>query len=224
MGRKNKKSNNRSARGDSMVLPFHVSQTITQGAGGGFTVNANPTGIGGPVLIEADTWAFFRLRRLRFRMLRTSAAVTTSQAGGYVGSVQDTPPATFSSVMNLLPSTILSNISTVPSSWVNVSRGDLSGAFPWYKTIPGTADPTEESPGMLVFAGASGDVFQLEIEGVLQFKTMVSAGNTPSELQARQLLRDARIDRERSIARNAILRVLSPGTRVADTGFPSVRM
>lgn len=223
MGRKSKKSNNRSARRDSTVLPFHVTQTITQAAGGAFSINANPTGIGGPVLIEADTWGFFRFKRLRFRMLRTSTAITTTNAGGYVGAVQDTPPATVQSVMNLLPSVLLSNITTVPTSWVNVLRQDLTGPFPWYKSIPGTADPTEESPGMLVFAGAAGDIFQLEIEGVIQFKTMMSAGNTPSELQARQLLRDARIERERSIARNALLRVLSPGVRVADSGFPTAR-
>lgn len=197
------------AKRDGAIVPFSAFITGLVGASGN-QINANPTGITGPILIEADTWCLFRLRSLRFRLHRLPATVTPMVAC-YTVTIQDTPPATNASCVNVIPHVILTPTATEPSEWCVVSVQDLAGPFPYYKSIPGTADVTEEVPGQICISGAAADTFQLEVEGVMQFKGMVSAGNTPEELQLRKALRDLRIRREVELARQSLLRVLAPG-------------
>lgn len=209
-----KKGGKRGGGGDSTRIPFH--QIVTNAfVAGLFGFSAHPTGVGGRILTEADAWAHFRWRRFSFRLLRVGT-VTSAQAAGWVGGVQDTSPSTIAQVAELLPSTLLQGTSTVPSSWVHVRKVDLSGPFTWYKTLPGTADATEEAPAIISVVGTGTETFFLEIRGEIEFKTGVSTGNTPEELALRERLRQIRSERERAMAAASIQRLMCvvPGTEV----------
>jgi len=194
---------------DQVTQDFHFMLNTAM-ASSTFGLLASPnTNVSPRMLAEADTWAHYRFEALRFRLHRV-ASTTGVQAVGYVGGVQDVTPATVPAVSELLPSTFLSTQATVPSDWVRVPKKDLAGPLPWYKTIPGGADSTEEAPGVICVSttGGATDSFSLEIRGRITFKTAVATGNTPIAIKARQLLREERITAERSLARDAILRVI----------------
>lgn len=198
---------------DHAIVPFHsvVQSPLTSGA---FSTLLRPsTTISDRAFNEADGWAHFRIRSLSFRLHPHAQTGSTGMAAGVLGGVQDTPPVTVGAVMEILPATVLAPSETVPSNWVNVSRGDLAGPFPWYKTIQGTADVTEEAVGYIVVAGNSTDVFNLELRGVFEFKTAVANTNTP---QARMLRSAIHLQREAAaqyVSRQQLLRLLgsAPG-------------
>lgn len=195
-------------KSDSIRLSVH--QILTSALVAGVTgISANPTGVTGRVLTEADAWAHFRWRSFHFRLHRVGT-VTSVQVASWVGGVQDANPSTIAQAAELLPSTVLAGTATVPSPWVRVGAVDRSGPFPWYKAIPGTADPTEEAPGLISIAGTGTETFFIEIRAVIEFKTGVAAGNTPEELALRARIREIRLERERALARNALIRVLQP--------------
>ncbi len=159
----------------------------------------------------ADSYAHFRLLKLSFR-LHPRTSVNTDQAVGIVGGVQDTSPGTVAQVGELLSSTLLGADATVPSSWVHATPQELRGPLPWYKTVLGTADPTEEQPGAIVIAGSGTDVYALEIEGEVEFKVSVATGNTPDQIALRAALRRKREEAVRMAEREALLRVLAAPT------------
>jgi hypothetical protein len=196
---------------DSQILPFHAL-LITTLTAGTFNFNLNPSSLASfatRVGAVADSWCQYRIRRLRFRLRIPPAGFTGSQAVGYVGGVQDTPPSTRGTIMELLPSTSLDFAQSIPSDWVNVSRADLAGALPWYKAIAGAADPTEESPGLICLAGTGTDAAQLEIEGVYEFKAAAATANTPAAMQMMKALRLERVRLERERERIALISVLA---------------
>jgi len=199
---------NRKTNADNCTIPFH---TLITGSlvGGVATILGNPTGLSnnGRLLTEADAWAHFRIRKLQFRLHQNSAA-GAFQAVGYIGGVQDTPPANAVQVMELLPSTGMRPTQTVPTEWVRVPKMDLAGPFPWYKSIAGTVDATEEFPGQIIVAGTTTEVYTVEIRGLLEFKTSVAAGNTPAEVALRKQLHNARVAREKELAQKRILALL----------------
>jgi len=208
----------RNARKDSQVLPFRalLATTLTAGT---FNFNLNPSSLASfatRVGVVADSWCQFRIRSLRFRLRipPAGAGFTAQQAAGFVGGVQDTPPATVATVSELLPSCLLDLDQTVPSDWVRVSRGDLAGPLPWYKSIAGAADPTEESPGLLCIAGAGSNSAALEIEGVYEFKAAAATANTPVAVELMKEIRLERMRLQRERERISLVRVLapSPGT------------
>jgi len=197
---------------DSCVFPFH--NTVSANAASGlisFILSPNAT-VSPRSLIEADTWAHFRVRNFMFRLHPASTqASNNSQAAGYIGGVQDGTPNSFAQVAELLPSTILGADSTCPTEWVRVGRSDLADPLPWYKTIPGTADATEESPGALVVAtsNSSSDLVVLEMRGVFEFKTAVNAANTPQAMAAYGKLREERLRTVVEAQRELLLRILA---------------
>jgi len=195
---------------DSQLLPFHVCQAAALSSGTAL-ITGNPAGIGGRSLIEADAWSHFRFRKLKFRLAPGTTTVG-SIAAGWVGGIQDTPPATFATVMELLPSTFTKGNLTVYSEWVNVTKADLQGALPWYKTIAGAATDVEEQPGQLVLAGSASDSYFLEIKGVIEFKTAVASGNTPAELVLREKLRAERINRHLAHEQQRVVALLAGPT------------
>ena len=208
---------------DGMLLPFRFTLSGTLSSGlSGFVLQPSAN-FGTRALAEADAWAHFRVRRFAFRLHRGATAASAGCAAGYVGGIQDTPPATFAAVSELLPSTVFSSVTTTPSSWVQVPPKDLAGPFPWYKSIPGAADPTEEAPGQIIIAStASGsDTFLLEMKGVFEFKTAVSTANTPEELRLLQARREIRKARQLEAEQRAMARVLA-GTPA--TGGPTLRV
>lgn len=205
------KRGRKGARGDSCLVPFHTLSTSPLTAGSLAVLLAPVAFISPRALTEADAWAHFRVPRLRFR-LHPGTLNALNQAAGYVGGVQDAPPATIAQVMELLPSVYLADELTIPTNWVRVSQTDLSGPFPWYKTLAGAADVTEEAPGQIVFGGTGTDVVTIEFEGVFEFKTAVAAGNTPLSLKLREQLRQERLAGERSRERTTLLQILGSTT------------
>ncbi len=190
---------------DSCTMPFHVT-TSGALAAGVYSFAVQPASFP-RVQLEADVWAHFRVRKLSFRQLPTSP-ITVGQIAGYVGGIEDTPPATAVQVSELLPSCSKGVGQTTPTNWVHVPRADLAGPFPWYKSQPGTADPTEESPGQIVVVGTGTEAYILEIKGVFEFKTSVNSGNTPLSLKLRAMIREERLAYVREKERLALLRVL----------------
>ncbi len=188
-----RKANKRAAR-DGCIVPFH---TVNQASlvGGFYSITASPTGMSSRLPSEADTWAHFRLLSLEFRLhAKGINAATGAQAAGYVGGLQDTPPSTIATLCELLPSCYLAApTQSVPTEWVKVSQADCRGTFPWYKSIPGAADATEEAPGALVVVGTGTDSFCIEFRGVVEFKTAVNPGNTPAAVALRSRVREERV-------------------------------
>jgi len=201
------KSGRKGAGGrDSTSIPFH---SILNGAlvAGGVSVAASPVGLSARAGTEADAWAHFRIKRLAFRQLPTSP-ITGIQVCGFIGGVQDTPPANVSDAAELLPSCVKGIGQTVPTEWVRVSSGDLAGPFPWYKSIAGTADSTEESPGTIILRGTGTDTFTIELRGIFEFKTSVATANTPAMVQLRSKVREERLASMTSQERAVLLKIL----------------
>ncbi len=192
---------------DSEILPFHVVAQVALTAGA-FSTPLSPTTISSTRAASvADNWAHFRVRKFKFRVHVTPSSLA-QQAVGYVGGVQDTLPSTFATICELIPACIMPTDQTVPSDWQTVPRCDLAGPLPWYKSIPGTADPTEEAPGYLVANGATTETVTIEMRGVFEFKTSVAPANTPAELALRARLRAERIASSKEAAQKRVLALL----------------
>lgn len=200
---------------DSATMAFHscINGTLVSGL---TSVGLAPSSFA-RVLVEADVWALFRVRKLAFRLLPTSPS-TVAQAGGYIGAIQDGPPATFAQIVELLPSCIKGVGQTVPTSWVHISKSELAGPFPWYKTIAGTPDATEESPGTIYVVGTGTETVTVEFKGVFEFKTGVNSANTPLALRLREEMRSERLNLVRERERNTLLRILAPPGLERKTG------
>jgi len=197
-------------KSDSCLMPFHTIQKSALTAGIAF-LNANPAGLSSRATVEADAWAEFRVTRLSFRLHpESSTASSSGQAVGYIGGIQDTTPSTVAQVGELIPSTYIGADATVPSEWVHVSRQDLSGPFPWYKTVAGTTDTPEELPGQIYVCGNTTDAYCIEIRGVFEFKVAVATANTPLAIAARKQLREERALAARARERTALLSLLAP--------------
>ncbi len=193
---------------DSSVVPFHslLATALVSGAG---AFNGNSAGLSGTRLpSEADAWAHFRIKSLRFRII-PDGAITGRQVVGWVGGVEDTVPATTATALELVPSTIFGARATVPTEWVSVRKEDLAGPLPWYKTVQGTADSTEEMPGQLVITGNGTDTVTVEVRGVFEYKTSVSTANTPAAIAARLRLRQERLVAHQERERARLLAVLA---------------
>lgn len=196
---------------DMMTVELHwtIVSTFTAGA---FTVALNPTALAGVstrVLSEADAWAHFRVLGFRFRLHPPTGTITADQAIGFVGGVQDTPPATVATVMELIPSAFISEAATVPTEWVNVAKSELAGPLPWYKAVQGAADATEESPGSFMIVGSTTDAFKAEFRAVFQFKTAVAPANTPALAAAWAMVRAERKRAEQARESLAIRQALA---------------
>jgi len=208
MPRKNGRKSNGSGA-DSCLIPFHFcfNQALVAGVGGsGFTPAIFPR-----LAVEADAWAHFRVKRLSFRLHPTSPK-TAAQAACFIGGLQDTPPGTFSAVSEVLSSCINAVGSTVPSEWVHVQKSELAGPFPWYKSVAGTADSTEEQPGSFQVVGTGTEIFTLEFRGIFEFKTAVATVNTPVALFARKQLHQERVNAELAMSRATLLKILNSTT------------
>jgi len=140
----------------------------------------------------ADSYAFYRYSKLKFRIIPISngAGGTESTTVVYIGGITDTPPATHVVANSSLSATFVGNTQFVPSKWVDCSA-ELSGYQPWYKTIAGTTDPAEEVQGNLfvVTSTATGN-FTIEVVGTCVFRDIVSTAETPAERKARALVKE----------------------------------
>lgn len=195
---------------DSEVVTIHgyVSAALVSGASNAQVSPSGLSGLSTRLLAEADSWCYFRVRSLKFRLHRSGTA-TNPQAIGYVGGSQDTLPATIATIMELLPAGYMAGSYTKPMDWISVSKGELAGPFPWYKSINGTADTSEEGPGYICIAGSTTDNFVYELYATFEFKTAVAPANTPLARQALQALQTERKEKELLRERAALLRVLA---------------
>ncbi len=200
---------------DSCIMPFHYLLT-TSLVSGAFSFNLLPSSFP-RVGVEADCWAHWRLKKLMFRLHR-GATINGPQAIAYVGGVEDTPVSSITQAMEILPSAYMTQTQTVPTEWVHVTKLEMSGPLPWYKTVAGTADPTEESPGQVAITGSGTDAFYAEFRGTLEFKTSLATANTPMAIKYRQVVREERLRRVQELERAALLRVLST-TPIASTSL-----
>lgn len=199
---------------DSCLFPFHSVWAIGSVTATNLPLAPNST-LTPRGAIEADSWAHFRVLRFKFRVLSNS--VVTNQmnlALGYIGGVQDTPPASASAVMELIPSVLYPATQTIPTRWVTVPKEDLVGPFPWYKTVLGTAGTTEEAPGYLAavpsqYTGTNGTVY-VEVYGLFEFKTSVATANTPVAIALRSRVREERVKTADDDERARIVKLLSP--------------
>jgi len=175
-----------------MVMDFH-NLVIGALAAGSFGITCSPgdANFSLRVVAEGDAWAHFRILKLKFRLV-ASDVITAALAAGYVGGIQDSPPITQLTVMELIPATVRGVQQTCYSDWVVVPKKDLAGPFPWYKTIPGAADSTEEAPGQIRLAGSTTSAFTLEIRGTIEFKTGVATANTPLAANLSRQIREER--------------------------------
>jgi hypothetical protein len=148
------------------------------------------------------------VKALSFRLLK-NATVNGPQVAGFLGGVQDNPPTSVAQLGEVIPSCYLGNLQTVNSEWIRVPKADLAGPFPWYKTIAGSADPTEESPGYIVVVGTGTDTFYVEFRGVFTFKVSLATANTPVALEARRKIREERRLRAIAQEKEVLLKILS---------------
>jgi len=186
-------------------MPFHYSLASSLASGTVFFAVQPATFP--RVALEADVWAEFRVRKLAFRLLPTSPS-TVAQAAGYIGGIQDTAPSTYAQVVELLPSCLKGVGQTIPSSWVHVSKSELAGVFPWYKSIAGSQDPSEESPGSVIVVGTGTEAYNIEFKGVFEFKVAVNSANTPLALKLREAVRKEKLDLVMAAERKILLKIL----------------
>ncbi len=202
------KKNKHSRDGTTVDIHSIVNTTIT----GNNIINLNPSNMssnGGStrILTVADNWAQYRVVSLRFR-LHPVVAANTAQAAGWVSGIQDTPPATTATTMELIPSCFLSNYQQVPTKWVNVSKADLAGPLPWYKSVLGAADATEESPGVIVVNGTGANTYYLEILATYEFKGGVAPANTPEALAMLRRFHELKAAKELLCERQRLLGII----------------
>lgn len=196
---------------DGCFVPFHfvVSGALVAGVSG-FLVSPNAT-LSPRSATEADAWAHFRVSSFKFRLrVDPGVANATDLAAGFVGGIQDTSPATVAAVTELIPSVYLAGGETVPSEWCVVPKADLAGPLPWYKTIPGTADATEEAPGAISVCGNGTSAFAVEVRGVFEFKVSVATANTPKAVALRRELSTLRTEHALELQRDRLLAALAP--------------
>lgn len=205
-GRKNK------GRADSGLFPFHnlIRSNFTSGS---YPITISPNSTLTPRgLVEADTWAYFRVKSLAFRLHPTQTAADSDAAAGYLGDIPDNFPGAINQLMEVIPSCFLGGDATVPTEWVHVRKSELQGAFPWYRTIPSSADPTEEAPGIITVAGNAAEAFNLEVRGVFEFKTALATSNTPDAVNLRIKAHQERVALAREKERGLLLKLLASAT------------
>lgn len=190
---------------DSCIIPIHGVLTSVLSSGFNAFALQPSSNFGTRLLAAADEWAHFRVLSFDFRIHR-NGTLTAAQVAGYVGGVQDTTPTTIATVGELLSSCCISIATTVPSEWCRPSRSELAGCFPWYKSVPGSADPTEEAPGFITIAGTGAEQIMLEYRGRFEFKTSVATTNTPDAFRLRV---KQRIERQHEVERRRMLALLT---------------
>jgi len=173
-------------------------------------------GTRGPAL--GDQFCHVRFDALRFRLLPTGTAPTALAVMGFLGGVQDISPANLQAISEVIPTACLGTRQTVPSEWCNAKAQDLKGPMPWYKSVAGGADTTEEAPGYVVFVAGATDVLTYEMYVDVTVKTAVATGNTPMELSLHAELRALRLEKERLLAREKLVSVLEVTPPAASGG------
>lgn len=200
-------------RGDTTKVSFHFiwSASLTAGAA---VVQVSPSGLSTlstRMLVEADSWDYFRLLNFKFRVHPSNASANQAVA---FAPVSDTAPSTLGQCMECMASAYIDAQQTVPTEWVVVPQADLKGPFPWYKAINGTPDTTEETPAVIQVIGTGTDTFAVEFRCEVEFKSSLATGNTPEEVELARRRLALRKKLAVDHARAAMLGVLAPAAAV----------
>ncbi len=195
---------------DSIVEHFHGLATVALVAGAN-NLAFNPA-VTTRLASIGDAYQLYRLVRLRFRLQLPDSAPTAAQAAAWATGIVDTPPTTAAQAMEIVNSCYLSIRSTVPSQWVEVPPTDLRGPFPWYKTVQGTPDTSEEIVGYVFLTGSGTNSVLLEFEGDMQFKEGIAPANTPAAVELRRRLREEQAQRLVAKERANVLALISNST------------
>ncbi len=202
----------RSRKLDTARMEFHIYQDVQLAAGVAY-LTLSPNGMGGRSVTEADAWSLFRVESFKFRLHCLPTGSVNDMYAGYYANIADTPPATAATVMELISSTLIPFGQTVPTDWVKLGADEIRGAFNWYKTVPGSTDPSEEQPGSFAFFSVTAAaIARFEAYFVLTFKDQIAIGNTPIERELRKRIRDERKANLTRVARERVLTVLSTPT------------
>jgi len=188
---------------DSCLIPYRgvVSATLNASA---TTIAISPNATFPRLLTEADAWALFRVRSLKFRLLTMSYPATlgtaTVFAACYLPGVQDTVPSTITQFGEALAGVHMVDEQTQPTQWVTVPKCDLSGPIPWYKTFPGVAVYEETFPGSIYVRNftATAQIYYLEVKALFEFKGAVNTANTPLFEKARSVRLALHQEKERA--------------------------
>jgi len=202
MGRKNKrnknKRSNRSGGYTRDIITVSSRQfTIVGLAGGVGQISLSPSSFIEAAAIS-DVFELYRVTKLRYRLHR-HVSTSGSLAAVYIAGVVDNAPSTAADASVSPYTAVITPTATVPSGWRTVSRRDLVGYQPWYKTIAGSPDPAQEVQGRIYLAGLASDFWTVEVEVVYQFKSPCTSSATPAERGARECA----LERER------LLRILA---------------
>ncbi len=160
---------------------FHgvIATTLTSGAS---LIQISPNSFP-RVTTLADTYALYRFRDLKFRIL-PDTAITAMQSAVFQPGVVDTVPANVAAAMQGLNAVALPIRQVVPTNWVELNQKDLASYTPWLKTAFGTVDPDQEIQGNIFLNGTGSEVVTVELRGVVDFKNPINTGSTP-EVRAR---------------------------------------
>lgn len=167
-----------------------------------------------------DGWLQFRYTRLRVTMEATSTGANL--AACYVPNGEVTKPTTIATVMEVIPSCIVTKENTVSRSFV-VPRSVLRGQLNWYDANGGTS--IASSQGIICLAADVAAIMQVVVDGVCEFQGAAAPANTPRIEALEAALhaeRQLAIRERRRLALLDQLGALSPASgQVASAQLPS---
>ncbi len=204
---------------DGCIMPCHYLFTGNLVAGAA-TILACPS-VFPRALIEADSWAHFRILSMKLRMHPPPTAPASYLIAAYLPGVQDTAPTSLANGAELLKSSVLGSRATTPSNWVAPDRAELMGPMPWYKSLQGAATTQEEAPGYISLTGVTTDNYNVEVFVVFEFKGAVASNNTPLLADLRAAARLERLRRERVAEQARLLGSIAGPTRGSVAGVTS---
>lgn len=180
MTRKSKRNNKRNNKRSSQDIVTVPARALLQGnlASGLAQISLQPTNLNA-VSGSADSYEFYRISRLRYRLFPSS--ISGIQVAAYIAGAVDNPPTTTSDLAITRHACLLGDEVTVPSSWRNVPKTALASYMSWYKTVVGSPAPDTELQGSIYLAGSGTDGYTLEIEATYQFRSLVATSATPKE-------------------------------------------
>ncbi len=176
------------SEGGTVTYDLLITDTFSTTSG---AKSLSPSGLGGAVNSDADTWQEYRIVRLVFthQPIGTSAPGDIA-TGVFVPIIDSVSTLSAASICSAAHHVYMSKNQTLARTW-RVGRKTLLGNAPlrWFKTIAGNADDLEEIQGQLVSCSTSGSVpVVYTVRATIQWRSKVAPGATPAvreELRAR---------------------------------------
>ena len=175
-------------RVQSTLVPFRAwlnwaPATATSGflslVAGSFTAGGStaPTLSEGRLASIAPLWAYFRFKKLRWRIFPTGSSQSVCVVCYVPTGIDTAAPATLTDAISTLPNAYQVSGMTVPSKWADVPEAILRGQFPRYRTVVASTEPETSTQGFMYLysnTGASAS-FNIIIEGEVEYSGPVDA-------------------------------------------------